>query len=207
MRSAPPTRGGPVTEALRAADDFFMGKSKVHRAAEALFARLREEKIDFALAGALALNVHGVRRMTEDVDILITAEGLQRFKERWLGKGYVEIRRGARSVRDTETRVKIDFLLTGQFPGDSRPKPIQFPDPKDRVEWIEGTPVLALPSLIELKLASGMTAKDRPRDLDDVIRLIRARSLPQAFADQLNSFVRSKFLELWEAAQLPPDGY
>ncbi len=184
-----------------------MGKSKVHRAAEALFARLREEKIDFALAGALALNVHGVRRMTEDVDILITTEGLQQFKERWLGKGYVEIRRGARSVRDTETRVKIDFLLTGQFPGDSRPKPIQFPDPKDRVEWIEGTPVLALSSLIELKLASGMTAKDRPRDLDDVIRLIRARSLPQAFADQLNSFVRSKFLELWEAAQLPPDGY
>ena len=207
MPSAPPTSGGPVTEALRAADEFFMGKSKVHRTAETLFAHLREEKIDFALAGALALNVYGVRRMTEDVDILITPEGMRQFKERWLGRGYVEIRRGSKAVRDTETRVKIDFLLAGEFPGDSRPKPVEFPNPKDRVELIEGTPVLPLPTLIELKLASGMTAKDRPQDYADVIRLIRARSLPRDFADQLNPFVRSKFDELWEAAQLPSDDY
>jgi len=199
--------GGPVTEALRAADEFFMGKSKVHRTAETLFAHLREEKIDFALAGALAVNVYGLRRMTEDVDVLITPDGLRHFKEHWLGRGYVEIRHGTKAVRDTETRVKIDFLLTGEFPGDGRPKPVQFPDPKDHVEWIEGTPVLALPFLIELKLASGMTTKDRPRDFDDVIRLIRVRDLPQAFADHLNPFVRSKFDELWEVAQPPEDDY
>jgi hypothetical protein len=87
MRSAPPIPPGPVTEALQAVDDFFMGKSKVHRSAEVLSARLRQENIDFALAGALAVNAHGFRRMTENVNILITAEGLQRFKERWLGKG------------------------------------------------------------------------------------------------------------------------
>ena len=102
----------------------------------------------------------------------------------------------AQAVRDTETRVKIGFLVAGQFPGDRQPKPVQFPHPKDRVEWIEGTPVLALPSLIEVKLAAGMTRADRPGDLGDVIQLIRARGLPQAFADHLNPFVRSKFLEL-----------
>ena len=141
------------------------------------------------------------------MDVLITAEGLRQFREHWLGRGYVEARRGAKSVRDTETRVKIDFLIAGEFPGDSRPKPVQFPDPKERVEWIEGTPVLPLPSLIELKLASGMTTKDRPRDFDDVIRLIRVRGLPQNLSDHLNPFVRSKFDELWEAAQLPSDDY
>ncbi|HME89941.1 MAG TPA: nucleotidyl transferase AbiEii/AbiGii toxin family protein [Myxococcaceae bacterium] len=198
---------GPVTAALRAADEFFMGRSRVHRTAEKLFALLREEKIEFALAGALAVNVHGVRRMTEDVDVLITREGLERFKEGWLGRGYVEIHPGGKTIRDAETRVKIDFLLAGDYPGDRRPKPIQFPNPSIAAVWMAGVPVVSLRSLIELKVASGMTAKDRPRDLDDVIRLIRAGSLPRDFGNQLNPYVRSKFDELWEAAQIPPDDY
>src|SRR5262249_22043159 len=152
--SAQDSHEGPVTAALRAADEFFMGKSRVHRTAEKLFARLREEKIEFALAGALALYVHGCIRMTEGGDGVSRRQRLDGFKVGWFGRGYVEVHPGGKAIRDAETRVKIDFLLAGDYPGDRRPKPIQFPDPSATAVFIDGVPVVSLRSLIELKLAS-----------------------------------------------------
>ncbi|MCO6454567.1 MAG: hypothetical protein J5I93_04545 [Pirellulaceae bacterium] len=58
-----------------------------------------------------------------------------------------------------------------------------------------------LATLLELELASGMTAPHRPRDLDDVIQLIRANGLPRTYAERLDPYVRAKFEELWDAAQ------
>lgn len=55
--------------------------------------------------------------------------------------------------------------------------------------------------LIELKLASGMTAAHRLRDLADVLELIRVLRLPEAMSSELNPYVREKYLELWRAAQ------
>ena len=196
-----------VGRALEKADEYFMGIHEVQRTADALVRRLREMRIDFAIAGALALQVHGVSRMTEDVDVLITREGLERFKELWLGRGYVELRPGGKPIRDTETKVKIDFLITGDFPGDGRPKPIAFPDPRAAAVEGERYAVVVLPRFVELKLASGMTAPDRPRDLDDVIRIIRARELGRDFQDELNPYVRAKYLELWEVAHTPAGEY
>lgn len=54
---------------------------------------------------------------------------------------------------------------------------------------------------MELKLASGMTAPHRLRDLADVLELIRIRQLPEAHADRLHPYVRDEFRELWHAAQ------
>lgn len=59
--------------------------------------------------------------------------------------------------------------------------------------------------LIELKLASGMTAPHRARDIADVIDLIRARSLPEDHCERLNPYVREKYLELWQLAQVVDD--
>ena len=50
--------------------------------------------------------------------------------------------------------------------------------------------------MIELKLASGMTAKGRLQDLADVQRLIQEQGLSAEFAEDLNAYVRDKFLEL-----------
>jgi hypothetical protein len=110
-------------------------------------------------------------------------------------------------MRDIHNRVKIDVLLTGDYPGDGLPKPVRFPDPADVAVDIDGLQTLGLPELIELKLASGMTAPDRPRDFDDVIQLVRALRLSDKFSQQLNPWVRVKFLELWGYAQRPTDDY
>ena len=52
---------------------------------------------------------------------------------------------------------------------------------------------------MELKLASGMTAPDRLKDLADVQELIKIRDLAAEFADKLNPHVREEFLKLLEA--------
>lgn len=184
-----------------------MNESPIQRAARDIALRFQGVGIDYALAGALSLAAHGFVRVTEDVDILLTPDGLQRFKNSWLGRGYVNLRPGGKAVRDTENGVKIDFLLTGDFPGDGAPKPVAFPDPG--VSFVEsgGIHVLTLPRLVELKLASGMTAPHRLQDLADVQRLVAIRHLPRQLADDLHPYVRAKFDELWLSAQHEPDDY
>lgn len=190
---------------LREVDDFLIGESKVHQTLSRIARQLDELGIDFALAGGLAVGLKGHLRVTVDVDILITAEGLKRFKEHWLGRGYVEKFRGSKGVRDTESGVPVDFLIAGEFPGDGRPKPISFPDPASIPPGEAPYRILDLRTLIELKLASGLSAPDRLVDLADVLALIRANGLPEAFASSLDPSVREKYLELWRAAQVSSD--
>ena len=61
--------------------------------------------------------------------------------------------------------------------------------------------MLALGAMLELKLASGMSAPHRLKDLADVIETIRALFLPRETGAQLDPSVRAKFDELWVAAQ------
>jgi hypothetical protein len=192
---------------LREAEAYFMGEGGLHNAAAAIARRLAEAGIDYAIAGAIALGEHGFKRLTVDVDVLIRREGLDRFKAEWLGRGYVEVRPGGKAVRDTVNNVKIDFLLTGDFPGDGKPKPVAFPDPREAAVVGEKYRIVSLPRLVEMKLASGMTAPHRLQDLADVLRLIRAAGLPHDFAARIDPYVRDKFEELWLASRHPEDDY
>jgi hypothetical protein len=192
---------------LEEAEAYFMGEGGVHGAAAAIAERLTEAGIDYAIAGAIALGEHGFKRLTVDVDVLIRREGLERFKAQWLGRGYLEVRPGGKAVRDTINKVKIDFLVSGDFPGDGKPKPVAFPDPRHAAIAGGRYRVVSLPRLVEMKLASGMTAPHRLQDLADVLRLIKAAALPRDFAAQIDPYVRGKFEELWIAAQHPEDDY
>jgi hypothetical protein len=185
---------------VRHAAEFFMGKADVQRALEMLALRLEELEIPYAIVGAMAMNEYGYRRVTEDVDVLLTREGLDRFRQRWLGRGYVEKFAGSRGLRDTEHGVPIDIVVAGDYPGDGHPKPVVFPDPADHARRGSRVRLLPLPKLIELKLASGMSAPHRLRDLADVLELIRVTGLPLELAADLDESVREKYRELWHAA-------
>ena len=119
----------------------------------------------------------------------------------WLGRGYLEKFPGSKGLRDTTCNVGIDVVLTGEYPGDGEAKPVSFPDPADVAVAGEHFALLPLPALIELKLASGMTAPHRLRDLADVLELIRIHGLSEGDAADLDPFVREKYLELWRAAR------
>ena len=185
----------------REATRFFMGESDVQRALEKIARLFEEDGIPYAVIGALALNAYGYRRATVDVDVLLTREGLEAFTAKHLGLGYVQKFPGSKGLRDTENGVPVDVVLAGEFPGDGKPKPVTFPDPATAAVRGERVALLPLPRLIELKLASGMTAPHRLKDLADVLEVIRAQDLPAEFAGELDPFVRDKYRELWQAAQ------
>ena len=130
---------------------------------------------------------------------MLTQEGLEALKREVLGRGYLE--RGGRGLRDTRNDVDVDVIVTGGYPGDGKPKPVRFPDPGEVA--VRGTKVALLPlaKLVEIKLASGMSAPHRLRDLADVLELIRATGAPRDLAGQLDASVREKYVELWTAAQ------
>jgi hypothetical protein len=182
---------------LREASEFFMGRGDVRETMTRLARTLAAEAIPYAVLGGMALGEHGYVRMTDDVDIVVTPEGLTRFVASLVGRGYVPAVPGAtRAFRDVETGVRIEILVTGEYPGDGKPKPVSFPNPDECAIEVGGIRVLTLARLIELKLASGMTAPDRLRDLADVQELIRAERLDTSFAASLDASVRKKFLEL-----------
>ena len=181
---------------------FFVGGSEVQKAVRKLVGILEGEGVPYAVIGALALNEYGHRRVTVDVDLVMREQDLQAFKSRWLGKGYAERVPGTGQLLDTEHNVHIDVLSSGRFPGDDKPKPIAFPDPATTA--IRGAPFALFPAerWIELKLASGMVAPHRGKDLIDVQELIRSAKLPRELSMDLDPWVREKFLELWELAQI-----
>ena len=177
----------------------FEQKSAVQQALRSITAQLDALQVDYAVAGGMALFSHGFRRFTEDVDILVTRDGLKTIHDRLEGRGYVPPFRGSKNLRDAENGVRIEFLIAGEYPGDGKPKPVAFPTPHEVAMERDGIRYLNLPTLIELKLASGMSNADRLKDLADVQELIKLFALPPDFQDSLNPYVRGKYQELRQA--------
>ena len=194
---------GSSIDVLKQADEFFMGTGPVHRTLSNVSRRLSEAGIDYAVIGGMALALHGFVRPTQDVDLLVSPEGLEKFHTELVGRGYVPTFQGARKhFRDTETGVKVEMITASEYPGDGKPKPVVFPDPASKSETIGEHRVIKLPTLIELKLASGLSAEHRQlRDLADVQQLIETLDLPENLFEQLDPSVRDEYQRLWLLAK------
>jgi hypothetical protein len=181
---------------------YFMGEGTLNKTLECLSKDLDEHGIDYIVIGAVALLAHGYPRFTEDIDLVMTAEGLGRFHDELVGLGYAPAFPGAKKrLRSTADGVSIEVMTTGEYPGDGRPKPVSMPNPADAATEIDGVRFVTLEKLIELKLASGISAADRLKDLADVQELIKIRKLDADFAAKLDPYVRAKYLELEEAVR------
>lgn len=176
----------------------------VAKAAKDLGRALSGEGVPYLIAGGVALNVHGFKRATTDVDILVNASHIERMVDAISGRGWSPRYHGTtRRFHDTINKVDVDVLVGGEYPGDGVPKPVAFPNPGDgsmKPTVVDGVTVLPLAKLIELKLASGMSAPHRAKDLSDVQELIKANDLPRMFADELNYSVKAEYVRLWDQA-------
>lgn len=194
------------TEAYAEGLRFFNGTGMINDALSRLAADLERNGIDYAVIGAVALNQHGYRRFTEDIDLLLTREGLDRFHEKLVGLGYRPAFTGSRKkFRTTDGNVPVEVITAGEFPGDGKPKSVVFPEPAEASVTIDGVKTVSLLKLIELKLASGISAADRLKDLADVQEIIKIKDLDDALAEQLDPFVREKYLELCRAVRTAKD--
>jgi hypothetical protein len=174
-------------------EQFFRGKDQVHRTLRRLVKKLEKARIAYAVLGGMALNAHRYRRVTTDVDVLLTAEGLVEFKRRFVGKDYEPVERRPRRFTDRKNGVRLDVLVTGHFPGSGRPGPIAFPNPSQVAQRLEDVVYVDLVNLIQLKLAAR-----RWRDFADVVELIRYNDLDESFKQRLHASVRGDYVECLE---------
>jgi hypothetical protein len=182
-----------VWDRIKDVDMFFQKSDPVHKTMRRVVKQLAKAKIPYAIVGGMAVNAHGHRRTTNDVDVLLTAEGLAEFRKRFVPKYYETHPRLPRRFTDLKNDVTIDFLLAGLYPGSGRPGPISFPDPANASQTIEEMQVLDLVMLIQLKLAAR-----RHQDFADVVSLIRVQQLDETFAERLHPSVRGNYIECLE---------
>lgn len=186
--------------ALREGSMYFDNDSTVHKTLRRIAQRLEEIGVDYAIAGGMCVSRHGFQRFTQDVDVLVTPEGLTKLQSSLEGLGYVRPFAASKNLRDAETGVRIDFIVSGQFPGEGKPGPIAFPVPNQVATVIDGIRFIDVAPLIELKLASGQ-ASHRGQDLFDVQGLIRMRSLPRELSEQIHPSLREAYMRKWDDAQ------
>lgn len=143
-------------------DLFFRQQGKIYETLRRIAQNLPDSDIDYVVIGGMALAIHGYVCLTQYVDILMSPADLERFRQTWIGRGYSPAFPGARRLfRDAITGVQVEIITAGEFPEDGKPKPVQFSEPGAIAIEQDGLRVARLESLIELKLASGLTAPDR----------------------------------------------
>jgi hypothetical protein len=116
-----PKRVEMLFSGLAEADRFFNGEADMQRATWKVAQILEENGIPYAITDGMALNAYGFLRVTNDVDLLLTREGLESFQ--------------ALHPALTEHGVPIDVVLTGEYPGDGKPSPWSF---RTRPRWPYG---------------------------------------------------------------------
>ncbi len=196
------TQRGSVLDSYAEGQRYFVGEGKLNNALVRLVADLKEQRIDYLVIGAIALMAYGYPRFTEDIDLILDSNGLDRFHHELVGLEYSPAFHGARKrLRSTRDGTPIEIIAAGEYPGDGKPKPVSFPNPSEASVEIDGVKFPTLEKLVELKLASGMTAPDRLKDLADVQELIKIRGLSSDFAEKLDAYVREKYRELLEAVE------
>ncbi len=169
---------------------FFQGKAPVHQSMRRLVKRLQKANIPHPVVGGMAVFVHGYRRTTDHLDILLSRAGYEDFRRLFVPKYYSPVAGRGRRFQDRANEVTLDILVTGLFPGSGKPGPIAHPDPEQVRELIKNVYVIDLVTLITLELAAR-----RHQDFADVVNLIAAHDLDEAFGDQLHASLRRDDLE------------
>ena len=161
--------------------------------------RLRTEGIAYAIAGGVAVCLHGYRRNTVDLDLLINPADSPAFRAALEAEGLTW--RAKQKEFRTASGIAVQVLIAGESEGPGQPT--RFPDPSapSAVTEIEGLSVLSLPNLIQAKLACGIGNLRRThKDFADVVELIAIHGLDGSFARHLHKSVRDEFRQLAKRA-------
>jgi 2-hydroxychromene-2-carboxylate isomerase len=144
--------------------DLFDEMTRVSQALEAA-------GIEYAWCGAIALAIHGVPRATKDIDVLVQAADLERFREVARRCGFTVVAlpmtfasSGITMHRFTKLAEGTSLMLDAIVADDTL---AAVWNDRTRLPYSEGSvSVVSRAGLVTLKLAAG-----RPQDLVDVQRL------------------------------------
>jgi hypothetical protein len=156
---------------------------------------LAERGIDHAVVGGVAVCLHGYRRNTVDLDLLVRQEDTEALRTVMESDGIIWNEQNKEFL--TSSGAAVQFVMAGEKEGPGQSA--VFPDPADlhHVAQIEGLPVLSLAALIQSKVACGLGNLRRThKDFADVVELIAIHHLDKSFARFLHKSVRAEFREL-----------
>jgi hypothetical protein len=170
--------------------------------AERVHDLLARERIEHAIVGGVAVCLHGYRRNTVDLDLLVRPEDAAALRSTLEAHGFhwnpteKEFRSAA--------GVAVQLVLAGESEGPGQAATFPSPNDSKYVTTIEGLPVLSLAQLIQSKLACGLGNLRRThKDFADVVELIALHHLDGSFARFLHKSVRKEFRELVRRAGGP----
>jgi hypothetical protein len=145
---------------------------------------MRQNDINGAIIGGVAVVLHGHVRTTKDVDVLAESP-LEAFRPMLEDAG---------ASFSAENR---EFVLDG-VPIHLVSQEMAKPAPKRKVV-IEDITTVSLADLINLKLRSGISSIARAQDIADVIGLIKHHRLGGAFVPRVDKSLRADFRKLIKA--------
>jgi hypothetical protein len=162
---------------------------------ERIHGLLARENIDHAVVGGVAVCLHGYRRSTVDLDLLVRPEDTSRLRS------ILEAERFEWLAKEKQFRspsgVYVQFVIAGEREGPGQEASFPSPSDAEHITHIEGLPVLSLPQLIQAKLACGLGDMRRThKDFADVVELIAVHRLDGSFARFLHKSVRKEFRQL-----------
>ncbi len=162
---------------------------------EGAHAALESAGVPHAIVGGMAVCLHGYRRNTVDVDLLVRREDSQRIRDALSAVQFTWL--SERKEFRSPSGVAIPFLLAGDPAGDDHE--VRIPDPDDAQDVVtrDNLPCLSLSRLIEVKIACGSGNLRRThKDFADVVELIAVHGLSRSFARHLHESVRPAFRTL-----------
>lgn len=179
---------------------------KVLDAYERAIQVLRKARIPYRETGGIALNLHGAGRPTKDIDLVVRRSDWRRAVQALsqIATDPLGIRFGLPDEPDPGLAVigphgiPIELWPEGitheqiaRIRGMHRSRP----HPAGKLSFtLAGDAVAAL---VNDKLASYLSAKDRLRDAADVQTLIQRLRLPRSFAARLAPEVRAAYRRVW----------
>jgi hypothetical protein len=172
-----------------------LGNGTLWETAKSCHELLSEAQIPHAVAGGVAVCLHGYQRNTADLDLLVPAGKATVVRDVFEANG-ITWNEDDHEFR-TPSGIAIHFLVAGERAG--KGSEVRFPNPADAdvATQLEGLPVLSLAALIECKIASGQSNLRRThKDFADVVELIANHHLGRDFARHLHKSVWATFRQL-----------
>jgi hypothetical protein len=162
-------------------------------------AMLKRRGIDHAIVGGVAVCLHGYRRNTVDLDVLVDPKDAAKLR------GFMEAAGFEWSAAQKEFRsssdIAVHFVMAGDSQGPGQEARFPIPRGSKYVTTIEGLAVLTLAQIIQSKIACALGDMRRThKDFADVVELIAIHKLNNSFARHLHKSLRKEFRILVERA-------
>ena len=174
---------------------------EVQTARDLVVKTLRDAGIPYRLIGGVAGNDFGVPVRTFDVDVVVSArrwgEAVSALRSVSVDSKYMGLRgESFDAILTLPSGIKVEVFPSGVTAAEIAKMRNRYRrHPAGEVTLSLGGNVLA--HWVQSKLASGLSATDRARDLSAVQDAIKVLKLPRGFAARLDPSVRREYLRLW----------